>query len=640
MDTGGEFDACSAGDDCACLPPTLASCVDTDSCITGEVCVDLDPPVCLSAESFRDFISGAEIIPPRGGFTGDDCSVTDDCRGTRFCANFDSGCPDICSQDVSCFCLPEDGLTTCENDTQCELGETCAAIDEDNGSICVSISIAPNTSNDTQSTSAPSTTVEIVDTTTSPFVTLEPSPAPPFNSGNCCNNGFTGDTCTSDMDCRGARDCLDSAGSGSPNGCPPSEFCICVPRTFTFCADSSDCESGELCTSVDATADTFCVSEELVENADELEEVGSQGSNPPNPESPSVNTDCCNDGFTFDRCTSSADCRGDRDCLEDGMELPISCTGNSFSCVCLPPGPLLCLDSSVCEAGEVCSSVPGTVVTVCVSKDVVENLDGFEQVGPVRSPMPPTPMETPFMVPSDPVECCNDGFTLDTCATSANCRGDRNCLQGEERTPCTLDSEFCVCMPPEFVSCTASMDCEAGEVCSLEPGGTPVCISEEVVESMVGFDEVGPVSLGAPTDDPLPTGELADDPSVTSMPTEDPPTNDVASAICIDAEALSHLPREGLVFKEHAIGRVLCDGAGSCATGGHIVVFGGQAMMMRTYCELVKCERRDMYVNSPRYRRGTRVKSRTEGLEYTAFAARWETRMEERVLAAAVRAWL
>lgn len=41
--------------------------------------------------------------------------------------------------------------------------------------------------------------------------------------------------------------------------------------------------------------------------------------------------------------------------------------------------------------------------------------------------------------------------------------------------------------------------------------------------------------------------------------------DDDAWAVCIEGEALGHVAREGFVFKEDTIGRVLCDGAGGCA---------------------------------------------------------------------------
>ena len=62
----------------------------------------------------------------------------------------------------------------------------------------------------------------------------------------------------------------------------------------------------------------------------------------------------------------------------------------------------------------------------------------------------------------------------------------------------------------------------------------------------------------------------------------------------------------------------------------------GSAMMMKRYCTLVHCEKRIMKVNSPKLQTGLRVSSKTEDLEYTAFAARYETRAEELILSTAV----
>lgn len=101
----------------------------------------------------------------------------------------------------------------------------------------------------------------------------------------------------------------------------------------------------------------------------------------------------------------------------------------------------------------------------------------------------------------------------------------------------------------------------------------------------------------------------------------------------VDAAALAHLPPEQLVFDEHALAHVLCDRFGSCATPGHMVDYCGAVMKMATYCRAAGCARRVTRVNSPRYRQQLRVASRTDGLLYTAFAARYETRGEELALA-------
>lgn len=96
------------------------------------------------------------------------------------------------------------------------------------------------------------------------------------------------------------------------------------------------------------------------------------------------------------------------------------------------------------------------------------------------------------------------------------------------------------------------------------------------------------------------------------------------------------------MFAEDVQAEVLCDESGSCATSGHMVVFKGRAMRMRSYCELgeVNCQRSRMTVNSPRMRLATRVASNTKALLFTAMAARYDSRAEEVVLRALVHAGL
>lgn len=169
-------------------------------------------------------------------------------------------------------------------------------------------------------------------------------------------------------------------------------------------------------------------------------------------------------------------------------------------------------------------------------------------------------------------------------------------------------------------------------------------------------------------------------PSISPIPSSSPsPSDDLESpdpddaGVCVDAAALSAVHPSHLVFPSHRRAAVLCDPQGSCATPGHMVVFQGRVMTMRLYCE-DRCERRVMWVNSPRmdmrlrlrlsgWRRGNdeetwsggeempggrmeengssniavRVKSRTEGLFYTALAARFESRLEIAALRILVR---
>lgn len=109
---------------------------------------------------------------------------------------------------------------------------------------------------------------------------------------------------------------------------------------------------------------------------------------------------------------------------------------------------------------------------------------------------------------------------------------------------------------------------------------------------------------------------------------------------CIDASALSGLDSRELVFKNHVMKRVLCDAYGSCATAGHMVAYKGIGMMMKSYCTIVSCVEDTLEVNSPKLRRGIRIASKTEDLHFTAFAARYETQIEEMAMATAVRVGL
>lgn len=219
------------------------------------------------------------------------------------------------------------------------------------------------------------------------------------------------------------------------------------------------------------------------------------------------------------------------------------------------------------------------------------------------------------------------GLTGDSCDSDADCNGDRTCRSA-------LGG---VCVPPLPQSCSSSEECEGGETCVLAEtiiDGT-ICVSEEAALGVSDVDDMVP-SEGSPGPDdigptPSPDSDEDDGTSPQASPEEE---------VCVDASALEHLERHELVFAKHVTARVLCDLSGSCATRGHMVVWKGDAMMMRSYCDVVGCQEKVIKVNSPKYRRGLRVRTKTEGLEFTAFAARYESTTEEGVLKAAVRVGL
>ena len=189
------------------------------------------------------------------------------------------------------------------------------------------------------------------------------------------------------------------------------------------------------------------------------------------------------------------------------------------------------------------------------------------------------------------------GLTGDLCTSSFDCDGTRVCLE-LDFSQC-LDSQRCRCVPLVPIECSSSDDCSVeGEVCVQIPDIAQVCGSKQAAKNE-GFKTIGDV--------------------------------------CIDARALNHLPKDQLVFSKHAVSRVLCDEYDSCATSGHMVVFRGQAVRMGKYCDLVGCTEAVMEVNSARFSRGMRIESKTEGLEYTVFAARYNTQVEESMIRLAVQ---
>lgn len=119
------------------------------------------------------------------------------------------------------------------------------------------------------------------------------------------------------------------------------------------------------------------------------------------------------------------------------------------------------------------------------------------------------------------------------------------------------------------------------------------------------------------------------------LPPPTPPPANPEPEPCIAIDALEHMHRDSLVFSEHLRSSVLCDRFGSCASAGHIVQFHDRFMTMSTYCRSHVengCLKTVRLVNSPRMSKGLRIPSRTDHLQFTALSARYNSRVEERLL--------
>lgn len=286
-----------------------------------------------------------------------------------------------------------------------------------------------------------------------------------------------------------------------------------------------------------------------------------------------------------------------------------------------------------------------------------------------------------FLLVAHSLSADASGLTFARCVEQTGCGGERTCkdiLTGRPFEDCNLPDVYCVCFPDDFADlfCEVPADCDIGETCVNIPNEIAAG-SSTAAEGKVCLDNSQVPFFETPTkcstDEPCPPNDACvrivdlsfcvsnvsqdttqvPDPTSVSVdnlpPTDDEGNEDAnddgdaqpsasaeANETCIAAKSLGHLPQHMLVYKHHVLGRVLCDAQGSCATPGHMIHFHGEAMMMMTYCGRVGCEEDVMHVNSPRYRRNLRISSDTDGLTFTAFAARYGSLAEENVLRAVV----
>lgn len=213
---------------------------------------------------------------------------------------------------------------------------------------------------------------------------------------------------------------------------------------------------------------------------------------------------------------------------------------------------------------------------------------------------------------------------LEPCNYDGNCMEGLKCIRlglSQNVDYCRGNSD-CFCLPTRF-RCTRSSQCAPNKACvRFRPPSNDTknfCLPCSSLSGSIMYTEQVDTDERCPSPTPPNHETLGEDHN------------------CIAAKHLMAARRqlEDLVFATHRIGSVLCDGSGSCATPSHIVAFQGRPMTMREYCSNSSqdgCVWREMLVNSPRYVRGDRTSSLTKGLEFTTFAAKYETDFEQHFL--------
>lgn len=360
-------------------------------------------------------------------------------------------------------------------------------------------------------------------------------------------------------------------------------------------------------------------------------------------------------GLSYDPCISNEDCLAPRYCQQqDGKYY--GCT-NSTSCLCIPKRFTPCQNSSKCEEGEACFGT-GLSPFICLSANQrtvpLDSIDAFKAGDGIHSvnSCPETHASLRHASsggrePNWDAEVPSSSRSSISISSRANLQticmsndtgkcGDANCMADREahsrsRTECCESSSpGCVCMRLNPPMCITTADCPDGEFCIRKGIEPRVCFGEHTAKFMSGT--TGPPYtriIGNESDDVVAHGQGASQPG---------PADEKENNVCISVIELSrHVRREHFIFPEDTKASVLCDPQGSCATPGHMVMFRGRPMRMSSYCLFVSCARRFMMVNSPKYKAKLSLPSSTNDLTYTGLAAKYDTVLEESILAVAIR---
>lgn len=208
-------------------------------------------------------------------------------------------------------------------------------------------------------------------------------------------------------------------------------------------------------------------------------------------------------GLNFDPCGSDNDCIAPRTCaVFSGGEI-VPCQ-SEMDCICVPTQNegFNCLTTNDCDLREVCTIYTSGMLstTFCVSSAVVDDVASLEEAG--------------------------TGLNYFECTSDEDCKSPRKC-EGSNNDACFADA-LCRCFLREAPTCSATSDCELGEVCAV--GGdipNPLCISAVVVSGDPRIQVFEPTSspIVFPSTPPFSTPSISPLPSLSSLPASPSPAS-------------------------------------------------------------------------------------------------------------------
>lgn len=494
---------------------------------------------------------------------------------------------------------------------------------------------------------------------------------------------YTGNECTSDMDCISPRICVDPA----LNPCSTSaDSCLCFAPSNSVCVTSADCLPMDRCYVAGSTFYCFSCFIPIPESYASPVDDGNCGEGGDDTDEDDDGDSNEEGGLSFEPCTVSSDCASPRLCISITDFIP--CRSDATSCVCLDVLNVFCEDSEDCLTNDRCFFYLDLSRSVCVSCNIddANNIEGnFVDDGscdanappqsppPVPTPAPPTPAP-PILGPSEaqaPMTDSPDSYTP-SLGPPTGPPTDEPPIIGPPTGPPTdepptigpptigppTDDPQIIGSPtigpptdepPMIGPPTGPPTDEPPTVgpSTIEPSASLPIIEDPTFEPSASVPPETSKSpeLVPPTNSDPATPSLSDDAQPTISTAQSTPPNPVVASpsasqsdnstgICIGIDALEGMHRSQLVYATHRRAAVLCDQFRNCATPGHMVTFDGSAMSMSEYCAQgdVVCDKRVTLVNSPKMKLGLRVASRSDRMQFTALAAAKETWLEIRAL--------
>lgn len=392
--------------------------------------------------------------------------------------------------------------------------------------------------------------------------------------------------------------------------CDGKDGCYCRTIMRPLCETDANCFQKEKCTPASSLKVSSAIREANVCTSRALPSTTAD----PTVDSTTGPSDSGGSGLNFDSCETSDDCNGTRICSYLFNENLFLCEDGKGVCLCRPEAPVNCESDEDCDVGEDCFQLD--MGSQCISEEAIQDFWGKNS------------------------DSKGTRYNYEGCNNSEDCKNERRCgfVTDKEFSFCDGESD---CLCHKFGS---ALECDSDSACFGPEKCVPSTSLPEELKAPTGntcsaFGNSGPrPSPSSPQSTSRPDIEVPA--STVEVSPEESAAEESEPPPCIGIESLRHLSSSELIFPRAIRSVVLCDKKENCATPGHMVRYKGSAMMMKTYCDIVGCMKRRMLVNSPKYKRGLNVPSRCEDMQFTAFAARYETGAEEGVLSIAIRAGL